>query len=230
MRGGVFKGVLLSGSVAMFFWKKERQIEREIEEYLQETEQCLSTFGQACEVYFQEGLSGPFEQLVRRTHDFERRADEKRREIETTMYDKALIPESRGDILGMLEALDLVPNKGESVLYQIWTQRMIVPDQFAGQIKELIQTNIASYGMLCRTMRHLFGDAKRVAEGTGLVREKERRSDAVEQNLIRAIFESDQDKADKILLKELVLEIGSISDLAENAADRLRIVAVKRQS
>ena len=214
----------------MFFWKKERQIEQAIEEYLQETEQCLSTFGQACEVYFQEGLTEPFEQLVRKTGDSERAADEKRREIETTMYDKALIPESRGDILGVLEALDLIPNKSESVLYQIWTQRMIVPDQFADRVKELVRTNIESYGLLCQTMRYLFGDAKRVAEGTGLVREKERQSDTIEQNLIRAIFESEQDKADMILLKELVLEIGSISDLAENAVDRLRIIAVKRQS
>jgi len=214
----------------MLFWKKERQVEQSIEEYLQETERCLEACGEAFDVYFQEGLSERFEQLVEKTHLHERKADEQRRDIERAMYTKALIPESRGDVLGMLEALDLVPNKCESVLYQIWMQNMTVPQQFAEQVRKLVRINIDSYGVLTQTMRDLFGRAKQVAVGTDRVTEKERQSDTTERTLIRAIFDSDMEKADKILLKELVLEIGAISDRAEDAADRLRIVAVKRQS
>ena len=214
----------------MFFWKKERQVEQNIEEYLVETERCLAAFDEAFEAYFSEGLSEKMEQLVEKVHHRERSADDKRREIETTMYGKALIPESRGDILGMLEALDLIPNQCESVLYQIWTQDLIVPDQFVAKVKQLIRVNIDSYGVLCQTMRDLFGKIKQIPQGAARITDKEAESDHIERTLIKEIFQSDLEKADKILLKELVLQIGAISDRAENAADRLRNIAVKRQS
>jgi len=214
----------------MFFWKKERQVAQSIEDYLRETERCLEAFGEAFEVYFSEGLGERFERLVENTHRSEHAADEKRRAIETTMYDKALIPESRGDILGILESLDLVPNKCESVLYQVWTQNMTIPDEFVEQFKVLIRKNIESHGLLCRTVRDLFGRVREVASSAARVCEAEGQADQVERQLIKAIFRSPMDKADRILLKELILEIGSISDRAENAADRLRITAAKRQS
>ena len=216
--------------MSMFFWKKERQVEQTIEDYVRQTEQCVSVFAEAFEVYFAEGLGERFEQLVEQAHVHEHAADAKRRDIEATMYGKALIPESRGDILGMLEALDLVPNKCESVLYQVWMQAMVVPEQFVDGLKTLIRVNVESHQWLCQAMRDLFGKVGQIAEGVDRVTQAEGASDRAERELIRAIFSSDLDKADKILLKELVLEIGSISDRAENAADRLRNIAVKRQS
>ncbi|MHC4295281.1 MAG: DUF47 domain-containing protein, partial [Planctomycetota bacterium] len=149
---------------------------------------------------------------------------------ETAMYDKALIPESRGDVLGMLEAIDLVPNKCESVLHQIYLQSMIVPEQFAERLQQLIRSNIESHSLLTQTVRNLFERVKRVGEGAARVSQQEAYSDIIEQQLIKAIFDSEMDTGEKLLLKELVLEIGSISDRAENAADRLRVIAVKRQS
>ena len=214
----------------MFFWRKERQVQQNIEGYIQETERCMSSLVEAMKVYFDEGLGERFEQLVERVHTLERSADDKRREIESTMYGKALIPESRGDILGMLEAMDLIPNQCESVLYQIWTQNMSVPAEFIEQFRELLEANVEAYELLCRAMRDLFGKVDRIDRGTGQVIDKEAASDGIERGLIKAIFSSDMDKADKILLKELVLELGAISDRSENAADRLRNIAVKRQS
>lgn len=215
----------------MFFWKKERQVEQAIEDYLQDVENCMNTMRQAFDMYLDQGMHEGFEKLVEQTHTYEHEADLKRRNIEHTMYDKALIPESRGDVLGMLEAIDLVPGKCESVLYQVWMQSMTFPAEFMASFRQLVGVNIEAGKMLCQSMRELFLKVKNVHDGANLVSETERRSDAIERILIRSIFSSASlDKADKILLKELVLEIGAISDLAENAADRLLIISVKRQS
>ncbi len=214
----------------MFFWKKERQIERVIEDYLKRTESCLCSFGEACELYFRDGLSGKFESLVNMTHEHERQADDLRRDIEQMMYDKALIPESRGDILGMLEAIDLIPNRCESILFQVLTQSMSVPREFVSQFRELIRINMEAFRLLCTAMRNLFGKVDLVIKDASRVTEIEGQSDVIERLLIKAIFDSGMDKADMILLKELVLEIGGISDRSENASDRLRNIAVKRQS
>ena len=214
----------------MFFWRKERQVQQAIEDYLVETEHCVSGFAEAMETYLDQGLGKPFEALVEKVHLRERAADDRRRAIETQMYDKALIPESRGDILGMLEALDLIPNQCESVLYQIWTQKLVMPSQFIDTFRDLVLINIDSYRETCHAMRDLLSKIHRIVDRTETITDKEAMSDDTERTLIRAIFDAEIDKADKILFKELVLEIGSISDRAENAADRLRNIAAKRQS
>ncbi len=214
----------------MIFWKKQKEMETSVEEYLAEKQKCLASFAQAIEAYFADGLGGGFEELVEKTHRLETAADAKRREIEDAMYGRALIPAARGDILGMLEAIDLVPNKAESVLHQIWLQSMTVPAEYAEDVKSLAKVNVESFDLLCDAMRHLFTDITQVLPAVAKVCDKEGESDVIERRLIKSIFDSPGDKADKILLKELVLEIGAISDRAENASDRLRIVAIKQQT
>ena len=209
------------------FWKKQKELEAAIEEFLQFTEKCVAAFSKALQVYFAEGLSSNFEQLVEETHRLEAQSDNKRRDIETTMYGRARIPEHRGDMLGLLEALDLVPNKVESVAFQIWLQNMVVPPEYAEQMKALVQANVVSFELLCRATRCLFADPAQILPAVEKLCEKEKESDRIERRLIKAIFDSPGDKADKILLKELILEIGAISDRAENVSDRLRIIAVK---
>ena len=214
----------------MMLWKKQKEIEKAIEEYLLETEKCLDAFGRAFEVYFAEGLSDNFKQQIDTTHRHESKADDQRREIEYSMYDRALIPESRGDIMRILESLDLVPNKCESVLRQIWCQNMSIPGQYTEQLKKLVQVNQQSYALLCQAVRHLFGDIGQVLPAVDQVLDKESESDRIERELIKSFFDASGDKSDKILLKEVVLEIGAISDRAENAADCVRIVAVKQRT
>jgi len=214
----------------MVFWKKQKEIEQAVEDYLVETENCLSAFVEALDVYFAEGLSSNFEQRIEKTHRHESKADDIRREIEYAMYKRALMPESRGDIMGMLEAIDLVPNKCESVLYQIWYQNMSIPQEYAGRLKNLAQINKESFNILCQAIRYLFTTIEHAVPTIDMVGEKESESDRMERMLIKDIFSSPGDKADKILLKEVILEIGAISDRSENAADHIRIVAVKRKA
>lgn len=214
----------------MLFWKQEKKVEGEVEAFLSQTERCLTAFGEALQAYLADGIAGRFERCMSEIDLFEAAADGKRRDIERAMYGKALIPESRGDILGVLEAVDLVPNKCQSVIRQIWTQSTEMPGAFADGVGELVQANVESGRILCEAVRTLFAKARKVAPVAERVSEKESVSDDIERRLIKAIFDSQIDKADKILLKEVVLEIGAISDRAENAADRLRNIAVKRQS
>ena len=213
-----------------FFWKKQKQIEEAIEDYLKEGDLCVSAFGEAFATYFRDGIGPKFEELAARAHAHESKSDDKRREIERSLYGRTLIPESRGDILGMLEALDKVPNKCESVLYQIVLENITIPEEYDSKSENLIQVNVECYRILCEAVRHLLANTGELLSEAGRVDHKESESDGIEHELIRTIFSSEMDKADKILLRDLILEIGSISDRAENAADRLSIIAAKHQA
>jgi predicted phosphate transport protein (TIGR00153 family) len=214
----------------MFFWKKERQVRQDVEDYLAETEWCADAFVEGMDAYLSQGPGERFDAAVEEAHRRENAADRKRRQIEASMYDKALIPESRGDVLGMLEAIDLVPNQYESVLYQIWTENPDVPAEYVERYRQLVSPNVEAHRLLCRAMRALFVGAKEIRDLAGQVSHKEAESDRLERMLIKEVFASPMDKADKILLRGLAIRIGEISDRAENAMDRLVIVAAKRQS
>ena len=217
----------------MSLWKRGREIEQLVEQYLVLAEKCLTAFSAAFDVYFSEGLSTRFETLAQETAQAESGADNKRREVEEAMYGRALIPESRGDVLGMLESIDLVPNKAESVLWQIWLQSMILPAAYVEKMKDLVRANCEAFELLCRATRATFDNVSAAPRITTEISRKEGESDSIERELIKSAFDASEEElptAQKILLKELILEIGSISDRAENAADRLRIIAIKRKA
>jgi predicted phosphate transport protein (TIGR00153 family) len=214
----------------MAFWKKQSQIEQMIEEYLAESDKCLQAFGEAFEEYFSSGNSEAFAGKVERVRQLEWAADQERREVEAEMFSKALIPELRGDILSLLEALDEVPNECEEVTREVRLQGLLVPEEYRRQVQELIRVSIEANERLHDAVARLFASPAEVAPAADKVIEKEKAADAIEQELIRAIFESSRDLAEKILLKQVVSGIADISDRAEDASDLIRIIAVKQQA
>ena len=94
-----------------FFLRKQRLVEEAIFDYLSKWKKCLEDFKAGMEVYLNEGLGERFDYYVEQVHKAEERADELRRKVEWEMYSKALIPESRGDMLGFLETMDKIPNR-----------------------------------------------------------------------------------------------------------------------
>ncbi len=211
-----------------FFLSRSNRVLNMIESYISNVNECMECFKRCFEAYFTSGLCGEFEELILEVHRAESSADDSRREIELALYEKSLIPESRGDILGLLESVDRIPNKAESILFQIQTEALSIPDEFIPNFRKLVNINISAYKDITTAIERLFQDISRVKDTSLSVDKKESDSDAIERELIRAMFSSNMDIGEKILLKELVIEIGNISDRAEDVSDRLSIIAVKR--
>lgn len=200
-----------------------------IERYLVKLEECIKNFNRAIEVYFTKGLSRELDELIEKTHIAESLADDIKREISLNLYEKYLIPESRGDILDLLKTTDSVMEKAQSVLYQIQTEFLEMPDFLRDNFTKLVDTNVQSYQDVIRAIRNLFQDIKQVRDITNEIDKIESSSDRLEREIIKKLFSSpDIEMGRKILLKELVIETGNISDLAEAVADKLNIIAVKR--
>lgn len=214
----------------MALWKKQSQIEQMVAEYLTESEQCLHAFGEAFDEYFESGISEAFRQKVEQVHQAEWAADQKRRQVEQEMFSQALIPQLRGDILSLLEALDEVPNECEEVTRDILLQGVQVPPEYHASMQQLVRVNMEANDCLHEVVGQLFADPAGVVPAAEKVVEKEKAADAIEQELIRAVFASDRELAQKILLTHIISGIADISDLAEDASDLIRIIAVKQQT
>lgn len=209
-------------------WKKEQSIIDKIEGYLDQVDTCRNHFRKCIEKLLLEPDDDENQAILEEVHRSESKADDLRRDIELQLYQRALIPESRGDVLGLLETMDAIPGLFQSLCYQFLLEKIIVPEQFRERYLRLVDVNLKSYDLVRQAVLGLFYK-KEVKELTDLVDAVESDSDRIERNLIRDIFSSKLDKADKILLKEIVINTGDISDQAEIVKDRLILAIVKRR-
>jgi uncharacterized protein Yka (UPF0111/DUF47 family) len=90
-------------------FKKELQLENLINNYLENLGKIQEHFIKAMHVCLKDGICDDFSFLIAQTHKFESRADNIRDEINELMYSRALIPESREDVMALLEKVDEIP-------------------------------------------------------------------------------------------------------------------------
>ena len=211
------------------FFRRERQVRELIQKYFEKTDEAMHEFHVAMRCFFQQGTCAEFRDCDHRLHQAESQADDLRQEIEKMLYSRALLPESRGDILGLLESFDKMPNLMEAICFMCDTQQMTVPDRFRKDFIELLEINVEAYMLVRETVDKLFEKPKSVGQAVGPVDAKESESDTLERDLTRAVFKSEMDKADMIVLRELIMRIGDVSDSAENVARRMEILALKRR-
>jgi len=212
-----------------FFLRKQRLIEKYVFDYLYQWKKCLEDFKTGMEVYLDEGLGGQFNYYVQQVHKTESRADDLRRKVEWEMYSKALLPESRGDILGFLETMDRLPNKAESLLNQIKLQKLEFPKELDPNLRRIVALSCEAIQLVYEAATNLLsrkGDIHKLADE---IDAKETECDHAEQDTIEKIFTMDIDKAEKILLKEFIIELGNLTDRAEDVSDRLTLLSVKRR-
>jgi len=212
-----------------FFLRKQKSIEKLIFNYLDEYKICLESFNNAMNIYLENGLGEEFSYYVQQTHKMEAQADYIRKKIEWEMYSKALLPESRGDLLGFLETMDKIPNKAESVLYQIQLQRLSLPKELKHNIKRIVTLSYESIQLVYNAAASFIGRKGEIYKISDEIDIKESECDHVERDTITTIFMMDIDTAEKILLKELVIELGAITDRVEDVAARLTILSAKRR-
>lgn len=214
----------------MWFKNRQRKIEAQLAEYRKNVALCMDHLRKAFKDFF---ATGDIEQLradFGEMHRAESMADDMRRDIEVVMYSEALFPESRGDILGLLETADRVPNQAESSVRMLLNQHVKIPEAFHSTMLQLVEVSHRCVRMMLDGMAKVFSDFANAAVFAGKVDELESEADNLEVILIEQVFSSDMDGFDKLLLRDLIKHIAQISDRAENVGDRIRIIVAKRRT
>lgn len=216
----------LSKNVLMF--SQSRTLERQIDEFLDRLSESALLFDLAIKSYLADGFSKDFAAKRKDVNENESAADVLRREIESQLYSQTLIPESRGDVLGLVETLDDVLNLCESSLWAFDIEKPDIPEEYHPLFKELTEMVVQAVEALARSSRAFFRDFERVSYHNHKVMFYEKEADKVSTKLKRKIFDSDLDLAHKMHLRYFVESIDNIADWAEDVADRLAIYAIKR--
>lgn len=211
------------------FFKKERQLESLIYSYLENMGKIQKHFSKAMNICLKEGVSDDFCFLMDQTHKFESRADDLRDETNELMYSRALIPESREDIMALLERVDGIPRSFEQILNMIRTQKLSFPEFLILDIQELIRISMESCDLMAKQIDVLIKKKEGIRALMSTIDQNESHCDHIERRIITKLFDSDLEPFLKLQLKEMVIVMGEISDQADRVSKSINIMTMKRR-
>ena len=214
--------------MAVQLFKRTKQLELKVDEILDLVSQSAMTFDQAIDSYLSEGIGTRFNQRLDQMVALESRGDKLGLAVELQMYNETLIPDARGDVLTLLEALDGIIDSFKGVLFYFSTESPEFPDELRQNYGELAKVTCASVEALVLAARAFFRDVQTINDHLHKVHFYEKDADVLVTKIRREIFEMDLPLANKIHLRFFAERIVWISDMAEEVADKLTIYAIKR--
>ena len=168
------------------------------------------------------------EDLTLKISDLESACDKLRRTTERKIYQETLIPEQRGDVLGMLENLDKIPGQLQGNAHRINTEKPDIHEELHDDFNSLVQNNSTCVKLLISGSKQFFIDPKKTIEDCLLVSKHESTGDKISTKLKNAIFDNNNlDLSQKMHLRYFVEIVDEVANLAEDVADRLIISSVK---
>ncbi len=206
---------------------KTKALEAETEEFCNKVSEGSLAFRIGLLAYFT-GDRETFVEKQRQVSEIESRADQLRRDIQRRLYRETLLPESRGDVLEVLENTDKILNSCESAMWQFFIEKPEFSDEVAGEFTKLVLTVVDAVDALVLALRAFFRGDQSISDHMHKVMFYETEADKINHRVLALVFDSDSDLSYKNQVRHLVLHIDNIADIAEDVADRLAIFSLKR--
>jgi len=209
------------------FIKKTVKLEQQIDEYLDYVVKGGLIFKLGVKCYL-ENQEKEFEGYINELRAIEEKADDLRRNIEIKLYTRTLIPESRGDVLGLLESCDRVLNTTTDTLLQFSVE---IPQILPSQKQNFL--DLADMATLCSEytvsgIRAYFKNMDAVRDYVTKVQFYKKETNKIAENLKRTVFRTDIQQSHKIHIRYFAYHIEMIAEESEDVCDRLSIAAIKR--
>ena len=208
--------------------KKRLDIGREFDVFLDKVSEAGLLFKSGVDAY----LSGNIESFEKKIDDIietEHKGDALRRDLEETLYVRTLIPESRGDVLELLEYMDALLDRFKGALWKFNIERPQLIKEFNDDFRELTSIVVEAVEAIVRSSRAFFKDISSVADHIHKVPYWESQSDKIASKLQQTIFRQEGlSLSEKLQLRDFVKHIDKIADRAEDVSDKLRIYVIKR--
>ena len=208
--------------------RKRLDISRKTDVFLDKVSESGLLFNLGMDAY----LKGNIESFTKKIQDIkkiEHEGDALRRNLEERLYTQSLIPESRGDVLSLLENMDGLLDRFKGALWRFEIERPNIYPELHDDIRELAVCVVESVEAMVRSARAFFKNITTVADHLHKVSHWETQSDKVSTRIQKQIFSKpDLPLSYRMQLRDLIRHVDKIADRAEDVADKLRIFVIKR--
>ena len=207
---------------------KEPEIEKDIHEFLSEVSEAGILFSQGVKAYLNTFMAS-FKSFLQQIVETEHCADELRRSIKEKLYSRTLIPESRGDVLRLVESMDSLLGQYKGTMWRLEIEQPEIADVFQEDFQALVISVVASVESVTLAIRAFFKQKDEVHEQMKKVSFWETEADIISTRLQMAVFRHDTlDLSQKMQLRDFIRQVDQIADQAEDLADSLAIYVIKR--
>ncbi|NLK22312.1 MAG: DUF47 family protein [Epulopiscium sp.] len=216
----------------MGLFKRERRILDLMNQHMAAVLECNELFIHALDELNCKGLNPEIEKMAKEVDRAEAKADSIRHEIIQSLLKGALLPESRREILKLIELIDDIANKCEETIKQIFLQQIEFFDELKPAIGEINSKTKIQLKYLKELINDIFNNFHQLETNhKKLVKiaKLESEIDEIEYNAIRTLFRMDIELAKKNQIKTIISDIADISDVGEDISDMLEMIMVLRK-
>ncbi len=121
---------------------RKKGIMQQIKTLLDAGSKCLDLFREYFTYFLENGPTDQSYEKALRVHDAESRIDDIVRGIEKELHYYSLIPESRADILAVLDAYEKIPDNLEHVCFDMSLQQISIPEELRESFDRLVDINV----------------------------------------------------------------------------------------
>jgi predicted phosphate transport protein (TIGR00153 family) len=206
---------------------RTKELESQVDQFLDLITKGTFCMRDAIRSYLS-GDDEDFQSRLEMVSEYERSADELKASTETMLYTHSLIPESRADVLELLEMLDDVIDRAKEILQEFDVQQPDVEVGYFDLYVQLTDRSVRAVEQVVSAARAFFRNESQLRDFINKVDYYESEADRIGLRLKKQIFQSDIELSRKHHLRFFADALESLSDLAEQVSDRLGIATIKR--
>ena len=212
------------------FFKNQYAVEEKIQRLLRYLEDMAHLYQETYKAF----LDGGVEDLIQGNKELgkiEKELDDLGRQIQMSLLHESLMPVSRDDLLWFLTKMDKVPSSFKHSLSDIVLEKPQIPEDFHLPLKDMLGHTHDAVKALANATDALFSDLRAVRQHVEEVGRQESMVDKIEYKLLQSVFEDEKvELARKYQLKGILKQLGAVTNLAEDVADAVLILATKHST
>ncbi|MGY6276944.1 DUF47 domain-containing protein [Methylomonas sp. MgM2] len=209
-------------------FRTTRIVESQIQDFLDAVSTAILAYQEGVTAYLKEGWQETAEGKMQLISASESRGDGLRSHIGQILYTEMLLPDTAADVLSLLAELDSLLDRmrGHFILLGIEEPRF--PADCAELIVDFVCHACSAMEHAVAASRVYFRDPKGVNDLIHKIHYHEEEAEKLAIRLLKNIFAGEYPLERKCHLRDHLLHIDRLADLADEAGDALAIYALKR--
>lgn len=209
-------------------FKRTSLLISEIDEYLDKVSEAAMIVKRTFLHYLDHGKDEELVAKVDQIRAVEKRADEVRRNIANVMYTEMLMPDTRGDVLSLLDQVDIALDDCVHLVIELAMEHPELPEEYHdGFSKMLAEVDQAVQAMISGA-RAYFKEPHAVRDHVHKVNFHNREATSIGLKGGTRMFDSDLPLERKLHLRDWLVRVRNLASNADDIGDQLAIFAVKR--
>ncbi len=200
----------------------------QIDEMLDVVSKCALAYKHGMSRAIRCGWCEEAEEKFEQVSSFETRGDTLRDTIGQSLYTEMLLPDTSGDVLGLLGSLDLLLDDMEHSFVVMKIEKPEIPEEFHDQWLECISLAADSVEQVVVAARSYFRDPQTARDHIHKIHYFEKETQRTALRITERVFQSDLPLDRKLQIRGHVWLVDRLADMADDAGDALAIYAVKR--